>query len=165
MSHPFDANPDHLQSSLFSEQEQGLPNPKGQPLTRSIRSTQSELPLPAALDDSHQQIARDMSPLIRLGTSSWNFPGWVHLIWKNHYAETSLSRHGLRAYAQHPLMRCVSVDKSFYRPLKEDEYVRMADQVDDGFRFVVKAPSVVTDITFDMSLRNTTSEPGLRRRR
>jgi len=43
------------------------------------------------------------------------------------------------------LMRTVSIDRSFYRPLTVSQYERYASQVPDDFRFVVKAPSVVTD--------------------
>ena len=47
--------------------------------------------------------------------------------------------------AQHPLMRTVSIDRSFYRPLTASDYARYAAQVPADFRFVVKAPSLVTD--------------------
>jgi hypothetical protein len=40
------------------------------------------------------------SPL-RLGTSSWTYPGWAGLMWDGAYPETLLSKKGLRAYGQH----------------------------------------------------------------
>ena len=39
----------------------------------------------------------------------------------------------------------MSIDRSFYRPLTVSQYERYASQVPDDFRFVVKAPSLVTD--------------------
>jgi len=49
------------------------------------------------------------------------------------------------AYAQHPLLRTVSLDRAFYRPLDRDQYAAYAAQVPDDFRFVVKAPSLIAD--------------------
>jgi uncharacterized protein YecE (DUF72 family) len=57
----------------------------------------------------------------------------------------ALSRHGLAAYAQHPLLRTVSLDRSFYRPVPRQEYEELAAQVPEDFRFIVKAWSGVTD--------------------
>jgi uncharacterized protein YecE (DUF72 family) len=82
---------------------------------------------------------------LRLGTSSWNFPGWAGLVWDGDYAEAVLSKQGLSAYAQHPLLRTVSLDRAFYRPLTASQYGAYAAQVPDDFRFVVKAPSLVAD--------------------
>jgi uncharacterized protein YecE (DUF72 family) len=66
-------------------------------------------------------------------------------VWDGDYPESALSRHGLPAYAQHPLMRTVSLDRAFYRPLTTLQYAAYAAQVPDDFRFVVKAPSLVAD--------------------
>src|SRR5690606_40739863 len=82
---------------------------------------------------------------LRLGTSSWNYPGWAGMVWDGKYPEVSLSRHGLTAYSRHPLFRTVSIDRSFYRPLNLAQYAEYAAQVPPDFRFVVKAPSLITD--------------------
>ncbi len=92
-------------------------------------------------------MSADLPAKARLGTSSWNYPGWTDLVWDDVYAETALSRHGLAAYARHPLFRTVSLDRAFYRPLTTEQYAAYASQVDDDFRFVVKAPALVTDAT------------------
>jgi uncharacterized protein YecE (DUF72 family) len=84
---------------------------------------------------------------LHLGTSSWTFPGWAGLVWAREYAESALSKHGLPAYAQHPLLNAVSLDRAFYRPLDSATYARLAAQVPADFRFVVKAPSMVCDAT------------------
>ena len=80
-----------------------------------------------------------------LGTSSWHFPGWAGLVWRHPVAEGQLSKQGLASYAQHPLLRTVSLDRAFYRVLAAPEYASLAAQVPPHFRFVVKAPSLLTD--------------------
>ncbi len=82
---------------------------------------------------------------VHLGTSSWNFPGWKGLVWDGEYADSQLSKQGIGAYALHPLFRTVSLDRSFYRPLSAIQYAAYAAAVPESFRFVVKAPSLVTD--------------------
>ncbi|HEX9559323.1 MAG TPA: DUF72 domain-containing protein, partial [Reyranella sp.] len=82
---------------------------------------------------------------IRLGTSSWFFPGWRGLVYDGVHPQVTLSRKGLAAYAEIPLLRTVSLDRTFYAPLSAVEYLRYAHQVPDHFSFVVKAPALVCD--------------------
>lgn len=96
-------------------------------------------------DEPVGALARSLPPHLRLGTSTWSYPGWQGLVWEGAHSEQQLAKSGLTAYAQHPLLRTVSIDRSFYRPLTVSEYERYAAQVPDDFRFVVKAPSLVTD--------------------
>lgn len=84
---------------------------------------------------------------LHLGTSSWHFPGWAGLVWDGQPSEATLSRHGLAAYARHPLLNTVSLDRAFYRPVDTATYARLASQVGPDFRFVVKAASLVCDAT------------------
>lgn len=100
---------------------------------------------PARADPARQALAAALPPGLRLGTSSWYFPGWAGLVWDGEYAQSALSKHGLAAYAQHPLLRTVSIDRTFYRPLSASQFAAYAAQVPDDFRFVVKAPSLVAD--------------------
>lgn len=95
----------------------------------------------------HIALAAALPPLARLGTSSWTYPGWTGLVWDADYSDAVLSKHGLAAYARHPLFRAVSVDRAFYRPLSASQYAGYAAQVGDNFRFTVKAPALVTDAT------------------
>lgn len=92
-----------------------------------------------------RELAGALPAHLRLGTSSWNYPGWVGTVWDQEYAEAKLSRSGLAAYARHPLLRTVSVDRGFYRPLDSAQFREYALQTGDDFRFVVKAPSVICD--------------------
>lgn len=96
-------------------------------------------------DLAHLALAAALPALVRLGTSSWTYPGWRDLLWDTDYPENQLSKQGLAAYAQHPLFRTVSLDRAFYRPLTPSQYAAYAAQVSDDFRFVVKAPALVTD--------------------
>ncbi|TAG27655.1 MAG: DUF72 domain-containing protein [Burkholderiales bacterium] len=101
--------------------------------------------LPAQVSEDIQSLAKQLPPALRLGTSSWHFPGWADLVWDQPYAEAKLSKEGLRAYGQHPLLRTVSLDRAFYRPMTVEQYAQLAAQVSDDFRFVVKVPSVISD--------------------
>ena len=82
---------------------------------------------------------------IRLGTSSWFFPGWRGLVYEGVHAQTALSKQGLAAYARIPLLRTVSLDRTFYAPITTVQYQGYARQVPEPFSFVVKAPALVCD--------------------
>ena len=109
---------------------------------RQAASVRPEPPHPADIER-----AAALPLLARLGTSSWNSPGWKGLVWEGEYSESQLAKSGLQAYARHPLFRTVSLDRAFYRPLTASQYAAYAAQVGDDFRFVVKAPAQVTDAT------------------
>jgi uncharacterized protein YecE (DUF72 family) len=91
-----------------------------------------------------RDLARQLPPGVRLGTSSWHFPGWRGLVWAESVVPGDLSRYGLTAYSQNPLFGAVGIDRSFYAPLSPGQYASYAEQVPDRFRFVVKAPSLLT---------------------
>jgi uncharacterized protein YecE (DUF72 family) len=82
---------------------------------------------------------------IRLGTSSWFFPGWRGLVYEGAHPQVTLSRKGLAAYAEIPLLRTVSLDRTFYAPIPTVDYQRYAAQVPGHFSFMVKAPALVCD--------------------
>jgi len=111
----------------------------------AVRRARSSLVVPLGADDALIALAAALPARLRLGTSSWTYPGWKGLVWEGEHSDAQLSKQGLAVYAQHPLLRTVSIDRSFYRPLTAAQYERYASQVPDDFRFVVKAPSVVTD--------------------
>jgi len=104
---------------------------------------------PAPVDDETRRLAAALPACIRLGTSSWSFPGWTGIVYAPRAgrpaSEQELARHGLAAYAAHPLFRTVSLDRTFYAPLVATEFAAYAAQVSEGFRFVVKAPAAFTD--------------------
>ena len=100
---------------------------------------------PQPADDALLALAPRLSPRIWLGTSSWSYPGWQGSVWEGRHGESNLARNGLSAYARHPLLRAVSIDRGFYQSLTASQYERYAQQVPEDFRFTVKAPSLVTD--------------------
>lgn len=135
------------QASLFeSPEEEALPSTAATRAPPKARSESGDL-IAADPRPEWLALADRLNPHIRFGTSSWYFPGWTGLVWGRDYAPSTLSKRGLTAYSRHPLLRCVSLDRSFYRPLEAATYADLAAQVPPGFRFVVKAPSLVTDAT------------------
>lgn len=104
---------------------------------------------PADVTDDVRRLGRSLPAAIHLGTSSWSFPGWTGLVFAPRNGkpttEQVLARHGLPAYAAHPLLRTVSLDRTFYAPLTQAEFAAYAAQVPEAFRFVVKAPAAFTD--------------------
>lgn len=101
-----------------------------------------------------------LPPTLRLGTSSWSYPGWIGSVWAREYPAQKLAKQGLRAYAQHPLLRTVSLDRAFYQPLAADQYASYAAQVPEDFRFVVKAPGLIADALLrDESGRGLSTNP------
>jgi uncharacterized protein YecE (DUF72 family) len=103
--------------------------------------------LPATVPEELRALAAELSATVHLGTSTWSFPGWRDIVYGDDYSNSKLSRDGLGAYSAHPLLRCVSIDRSFYGPLSVADYLKYAKQVPEDFRFIVKAPSSVTDAT------------------
>lgn len=99
---------------------------------------------PAPVGTEIGELARELPHHLYLGTSSWFFPGWRGLVWDRAADEATLSRYGLAAYAQHPLLATVCIDRAFYAPLTPEQYAGYAAQVPASFRFVVKAPGAVT---------------------
>lgn len=86
-----------------------------------------------------EQLATRMPPKLRMGTSSWGFKGWKGILWDQEVSEATLAKEGLAAYARHPLLKTVGLDRSHYRPPSLQDYEWLATQVPDDFRFLVKA--------------------------
>lgn len=95
--------------------------------------------LPAPADEDLVALAKRLPPSLRLGTSSWSFPGWRGIVYARHAKPQQLARHGLHAYARHPLLRAVSIDRTFYGPLQAQDFAAYAAVVPGDFRFLVKA--------------------------
>jgi len=102
---------------------------------------------PAPLTPDVAALASALPPLIHLGTSSWSFPGWAGLVYDRVATENELARDGLAAYARHPLLRAVGIDRTFYAPLSAADFARYASVVPLHFRFIVKATDAVTSPT------------------
>src|SRR5215470_15817608 len=102
---------------------------------------------PVVPDDAVARLGRRLPRGVYLGTSSWSFPGWDRIVYDGRYSEAQLARSGLPAYAAHPVLRAVGIDRGFYQPLTPATYARYAQQVPDDFRFLVKAPALLTAAT------------------
>jgi uncharacterized protein YecE (DUF72 family) len=136
-----------MQNPLFPDDDPAPHAPAAAPTAGALVPKQNAKVRPHPPDEATVALARTLPPGLRLGGSSWSYPGWAGKVWDREYDEARLSRHGLAAYAQHPLFRTVCLDRAFYRALSTLQYAQLAAQVPDDFRFVVKAPLAVTDAT------------------
>lgn len=98
----------------------------------------------AAAGAEYRQLAARLGAGLYLGTSSWSFPGWAGIIYDRSASETRLAREGLAAYARHPLMRAVGIDRTYYAPIRAETFAAYAAAVPAGFRFLVKAHELCT---------------------
>lgn len=103
----------------------------------------------AAVTDIAKRLAGD----IHLGTSSWSFPGWAGIVYDQSATAMTLARDGLGAYAQHPLLRTVSIDRTYYAPISAGDFAAYAAAVPEPFRFMVKAHELCTLARFSRSGR------------
>lgn len=99
---------------------------------------------PAAPAAEAAAAARAVPASVRLGTSSWSFPGWAGIVYDHEAPQAQLARQGLAAYAKHPLLRAVGIDRTFYAPISATAFAEYAVAVPDDFRFLVKAASLCT---------------------
>lgn len=79
---------------------------------------------------------------------SWSFEGWRGLVYSRESEGKHLAHEGLAAYAAHPLLRCVEIDRSFYDPLPAAAFRDLADRTPESFRFLVKAHEECTFLRF-----------------
>lgn len=120
---------ERTQLALFGDGDDAAEKPRS--AARSVE--------PAVVVDEIARVAAEIPSEIRLGTSSWSFPGWKGVVYAREHSENALARGGLAAYAKHPLLRCVGIDRTYYRPVDAATLRAYADCVGEGFRFVVKA--------------------------
>jgi len=99
---------------------------------------------PAPVPSAVRGIAARVPGFLRLGTSSWAYPGWRGIVYSPRAPAAALAADGLAAYAAWPLHRTVGLDRAFYATPTECEYRRMAALVPEDFRFTVKADQAVT---------------------
>lgn len=130
---------DPSQLDLFT----GAPSPTP---VRGRRRGHEEPVGPAEQPEEVRALGEHLPPGLYLGTSSWTFPGWMGkgLVYDRQATPARLSREGLAAYAQHPVLRTVGVDRTFYAPIPAAAFAGYAAQVPPGFRFLVKAHEACT---------------------
>ncbi|WP_170319422.1 DUF72 domain-containing protein [Polyangium spumosum] len=88
--------------------------------------------------DADRALARELAPEVRLGTSTWTFPGWRGIFYPREIAEREITTRGLHLYAQNPLFRTVGIDRSYYAPLRSEELARYRDDLPDGYGCAMK---------------------------
>ncbi len=82
---------------------------------------------------------------VRLGTSSWTFPGWAGLVYHRRYPnQRAFLRESLEEYAKHPLMRTVGIDRSYYAPVPDADLALYASQLPEDFRCAMKVWQRIT---------------------
>ncbi len=116
----------------------------------------------ASIDSELHTIGAKLLQSIRLGTSSWSFPGWRGIVWESASSTAVLARDGLATYAKHPLLRTVGLDKTYYKPAPREEFARLRAQVTDDFRFLVKAHEALTrhDVVAASTTKSVYLDPG-----
>jgi uncharacterized protein YecE (DUF72 family) len=122
------------------------------------RGTSAPIEIEPAIDDEERELASRIPSFIRFGTSSWSFPGWRGLVWKGAPTEAELAKSGLAAYAQHPLFRTVGLDRTHYRPLRDEDLASYLSQLEIArekapdlppFRVVSKVWNAITSAVRD----------------
>jgi len=100
-----------------------------------------------ARDERCRALEARLPPTLRMGTSSWSFPGWAGIVYPRSVPASVLAREGLREYARRPLLRTVGIDRSYYAAVPPEDLQRYSDQVPDDFVCCAKAPVTVTAFT------------------
>jgi uncharacterized protein YecE (DUF72 family) len=119
-------------------------DPKKQPDMFGGPPADVQIVRPAVPSPELLRLGKQMPKNLHFGTSSLSFPGWAGIVYAEQYRVATLARHGLRAYAQHPLLNALNVDSTFYRPPSVEQLTQQAAEVPDTFRFVVKAYTGLT---------------------
>jgi len=132
-----------MQDSLFDDLPPA-PSPPPPPASAAARARLT-VPGAAPVPERLVEVAAELPTLLRMGASTWSYPGWEDLVWDGPYDPSVLAKNGLTAYAKHPLLRTICIDRSFWRPLTVSQYLTYAGQAPAPFSFVVKCPSVITD--------------------
>lgn len=134
------------QPSLFEDLAEPLE-------TDSARPALAAPVLPAEPRPELFELAAALPSTVRLGTMSWSYPGWRGVVYAADANVKSLARDGLRAYARHPLLTAVEIDRTYYEPVPVDAVRAYAEQVPASFRFVVKAHELSVIERFPMHAR------------
>lgn len=94
------------------------------------------------------ELARAVPSNILFGTSSWTYPGWTGMVYRQEYPKTGSSAAMLEEYARFPLFRTVGIDSTFYGPPTPDLLASYARVLPDNFRCVSKVWDRLTVLTF-----------------
>jgi uncharacterized protein YecE (DUF72 family) len=102
----------------------------------------------AAGTTDFERLGARIPPLVRFGTSTWNYPGWRGLVYHRDYGPKGAAAKMLEEYAAFPLFRTVGIDSSFYGPPTEAVLRSYAEHLPPGFPCISKVWSQLTIHTF-----------------
>ena len=131
------------QLGLFGDSDDAEPAPRIEPLVTA----------------EDRELGEAVPDFVRFGTSSWSFPGWKGIVWKDATTEGALARGGLTAYAQHPLFRAVGLDRGYYAPVPTSdltvyrEQIAAAGRPGPPFRLVSKVWDEITTAVYPQHAR------------
>lgn len=101
------------------------------------------------LDYYRARIAALAARGIYVGTSSWNYPGWLGLVYsesryetRGRFSNAKFERECLREYAE--TFKTVCFDGAYYTFYDEAKWRAMAEQVPADFKFALKVPEAIT---------------------
>jgi uncharacterized protein YecE (DUF72 family) len=108
----------------------------------------AEPPVEPHVEPRQVRVAAALPPWVRLGTSTWTFPGWAGIVYAGKPSQAALVKSGLGAYARHPLLRTVGIDRSYYGPLTAADLAGYAAQLPPGWVAVSKIWEEITTYAF-----------------
>jgi uncharacterized protein YecE (DUF72 family) len=99
-------------------------------------------PLPAPRPDL-VELARQVPPDVKFGTSTWTYDGWRGDVYHRSYRGLQPARR-LEEYARYPLFGTVGIDSAFYDPPTDEELAEYARHLPPGFPCVSKVWDRIT---------------------
>jgi uncharacterized protein YecE (DUF72 family) len=102
----------------------------------------------AAGTTDFERLRARIPPLVRFGTSTWNYPGWRGLVYHRDYGPKGAAARMLKEYAAFPLFGTVGIDSSYYGPPTEAVLRSYAENLPAGFPCISKVWSQLTIHTF-----------------
>jgi uncharacterized protein YecE (DUF72 family) len=112
----------------------------------------SGVPDPSALSpivtDTQRAVAARLPKSLYFGTSSYTFPGWANVLFSGAASQKRLVEEGLSAYAKHPLLRTVGIDRTYWSPMTTEAWRAYAEQTPADFVATSKAFSELTTAFF-----------------
>jgi len=91
-----------------------------------------------------ERLRHRIPPMVRFGTSTWNYPGWQGLVYHQDYGPKGAAAKMLKEYAAFPLFGTVGVDSTYYGPPTEAVLRSYADYLPPGFPTLSKVWSQIT---------------------
>lgn len=96
-----------------------------------------------SLETHRQRVDEARRHDVWFGTSSWKYPGWKGLLYKDTYkSDRDFERRCLSEYAR--TYPCVGVDHTYYDWPKPATFARYVDATPDHFLFVLKVTDAIT---------------------